>query len=142
MFEHNLEELLGVKFLASEYATTHGGRIDALGIDEDDSPVIIEHKRDEKDNVINQGLFYLDWLVDHKGDFELLVKQKLKRDITINWESPRLVSIAQSFNKYDKYAVHKVSENIELKRYASYGDNLLLIENVNLPEGKKVRNQV
>lgn len=28
LFEHNLEEIFGVKFLASEFETTHGGRID------------------------------------------------------------------------------------------------------------------
>ena len=34
--EQNLEALLGVTFLATEYATgkTHGGRIDTLGLDE------------------------------------------------------------------------------------------------------------
>ena len=67
-------ELLGVRFLATEYATgkTHGGRIDSLGIDEDNSPVIVEYKRSTGENVINQGLFYLNWLMDHKAEFELL----------------------------------------------------------------------
>ena len=32
------------------------------GIDENCSPVIIEYKRALNENVINQGLFYLDWL--------------------------------------------------------------------------------
>lgn len=139
LFEHNLEELLGVKFLASEYSTTHGGRIDTLGIDENGSPVIIEYKRDEKDNVVNQGLFYLDWLVDHKGDFELLVQRKLKKSVNVNWDSPRLILIAQSYNKFDKYAVHKISEDIELKRYIRYEDNILLVESVVLPNSEANR---
>lgn len=50
----------GVKFLASEFTTTNGGRIDSLGIDEDNCPVIFEYKRSTNENVINQGLFYLD----------------------------------------------------------------------------------
>ena len=33
-------------------------------IDENNSPVIIEYKRSTNENVINQGLFYLDWLHD------------------------------------------------------------------------------
>ncbi|MDR9416567.1 MAG: hypothetical protein RI564_09795 [Gracilimonas sp.] len=72
--EANLETYLGVRFLASEYSTgtNHGGRIDTLGIDENGSPVIIEYKRAMNENVINQGLFYLDWLFDHKAEFELL----------------------------------------------------------------------
>ena len=31
LFKNNLEEIFGVKFLASEFSTTHGGRIDTLG---------------------------------------------------------------------------------------------------------------
>ena len=77
LFEKNSETIFGVRFLASEFTTTHGGRIDTLGIDEDSAPVIIEYKENEKDNIINQGLFYLDWLVDHKGDFEMLFIRSL-----------------------------------------------------------------
>src|SRR4051794_27473512 len=73
--EMNLEALLGIRFLATEYVTgkTHGGRIDSLGLDENHCPVIIEYKRSVSENVINQGLFYLDWLMDHKAEFKLLV---------------------------------------------------------------------
>ena len=114
LFEDNLEEIFGIRFLASEFTTTHGGRIDTLGLDEDGSPVIIEYKESEKNNVINQGLFYLDWLVDHKGDFEILVQKKLGKTVKVNWDAPRLILIAQSYNEYDKYAVNRISENIIL----------------------------
>src|SRR5690606_29248485 len=94
-FEHNLEALLGVRFLASEYVTTHGGRMDTLGLDENGYPVIIEYKRDRSENVINQGLFYLDWLMDHRGDFELLVRDRYGKDVAsqIEWSAPRLICI-------------------------------------------------
>jgi len=79
LFQNHLEELLGVRFLASEHSTgpVHRGRIDTLGLDEDGAPVIIEYKRAVNINVINQGLFYLDWLMDHQKDFEWLVLDKL-----------------------------------------------------------------
>src|SRR5579864_1259077 len=82
LIERYLEAFLGVRFLASEHRTgkTHGGRIDTLGIDENGSPVIIEYKRALNENVINQGLFYLDWLMDHKGEFEVLVWKTLGKD--------------------------------------------------------------
>lgn len=69
LIEQNMETLLGIRFLASEYSTgkAHGGRIDSLGIDEDGCPVIFEYKRALNENVINQGLFYLDWLMDHRA---------------------------------------------------------------------------
>ncbi|MET7802874.1 transporter, partial [Streptomyces decoyicus] len=42
LIEANMEALLGVRFLASEYSTgpVHGGRIDSLGIDENGAPVL------------------------------------------------------------------------------------------------------
>lgn len=138
IFEDNLEEIFGIRFLASEFTTTHGGRIDSLGLDEDGSPVIIEYKENEKDNVINQGLFYLDWLVDHKGDFEILVQKKLGQSVKINWDAPRLILIAQSYNEYDKYAVNRISENIELKKYILYDSDVLFVENVVLPNRKAI----
>ncbi len=90
--EQNLETLLGIRFLASEYSTgpLHGGRIDTLGMDEDNSPVIIEYKRSKSENVINQGLFYLDWLLDHQGEFAILAIEQLGPDAkdSIDWSSP------------------------------------------------------
>ena len=70
LIENNLVPLLGIRFLASEYSTgkIHSGRIDSLGLDETRSPVIFEYKGAVNESVINQGLFYLDWLVDHQGD--------------------------------------------------------------------------
>ena len=53
LFEANLESLLGVRFLASEFITNEGGRMDSLGIDENNSPVVIEYKRSSNENVIN-----------------------------------------------------------------------------------------
>lgn len=59
LFEENLEEILNITFLASEYSTSFGGRIDTLGIDKTGAPVIIEYKKSQNNNVINQGLSYL-----------------------------------------------------------------------------------
>lgn len=130
LFENNLETLLGVRFLASEYVTTHGGRMDTLGIDENGYPVIIEYKRDRSENVINQGLFYLDWLMDHRGDFEILVRDRYGKDAAdeIEWSAPRLICIAADFTKYDTHAVKQMSRNIELVRYRKFGNDLLLLE--------------
>ena len=135
VIENHLEVFLGVRFLATEYYTgkTHGGRIDTLGIDENGSPVITEYKRALNENVINQGLFYLDWLMDHKGEFKLLVLKKLGKDVadSIDWSTPRLLCIASDFTKYDEHAVQQINRNIELIRYRRYGSELLLFELVN-----------
>lgn len=97
IFEKNLETLLGVRFIASEFMID-GGRMDSLGIDENGSPVIIEYKRSSNENVINQGLFYLDWLMSHRKDFEWQVMERFGRAEAdkIDWSGPRLVCIAGS----------------------------------------------
>lgn len=129
-FEGNLEALLGVRFLASEYRTSNRGRMDTLGIDENNCPVIIEYKRSTNENVINQGLFYLDWLMDHQADFRLLVMDKLGKEVSdqIEWSAPRLICIAGDFTKYDTHAVNQMNRNIELIRYLRFDDDLLLLE--------------
>ncbi len=131
--EENMDIFLGVKFLASEYSTgkVHNGRIDSLGIDENNCPVIIEYKRSINENVINQGLYYLDWLLDHKAEFEFLVMKKLG-DIheNIEWSSPRLICIANDFTKYDIHAVKQINRNIDLIKYKNYKEELLLLEMV------------
>lgn len=138
--ERHLETFLGVRFLASEYSTgkTHGGRIDTLGIDENSCPVIIEYKRDRNENVINQGLFYLDWLMDHKAEFKLLVLEKFGKDSAgaIEWSTPRLLCIAGDFTKYDSHAVQQMNRNIELIRYRYFGKDLLLFDLVNATTAK------
>lgn len=130
LFERNSESLLGVRFIASEFTTgdRQRGRIDTLGLDQDGFPTIVEFKKTSKENIINQGLFYLDWLVDHKGDFIIAAQQKLGNDGLIDWSSPRLVLIAESFSEYDKYAVNRIGSNIELWTYRRYGEALLLLE--------------
>ena len=135
IIEKNMEAFFGVTFLESEYSTgkVHGGRIDSLGIDENNCPVIFEYKRSINENVINQGLFYLDWLFDHKAEFELLVLKKLGKEISekIEWLAPRLICIAGDFTKYDEHAVKQINRNIELIRYVQFKDNLILFELVN-----------
>jgi predicted transport protein len=149
MLEKNLQSLiesqmycfLGVHFLASEYVTgkTHRGRIDSLGLDENGCPVIIEYKRHSNENVINQGLFYLDWLLDHTAEFRQLVAQKLGAQAATNieWSGTRLLCIAADFTRYDVHAIQQIQRNIELVKYKLFGDDLLMLELVNAVSTQK-----
>ncbi|KGD34427.1 DUF5655 domain-containing protein [Burkholderia pseudomallei] len=146
LIEANMPTFLGIRFLASEYATgkTHKGRIDSLGLDENGCPVIIEYKRQSNENVINQGLFYLDWLLDHQAEFRWLVMENLGKEVAerIEWTGTRLLCIAADFTRYDQHAVQQIPRNIELIRYKLFGDDLLLLELVNsqsVPEASTVK---
>ena len=130
--EQNMETFFGVRFLKSEYMIT-SGRMDSIGIDENNSPVIFEYKRSSSENVINQGLFYLDWLLDHKADFKLLVIEKLgmKAASNVDWTMPRVICVAGDFTKYDESAINQMNRNISLIRYKKFGEDLLMFEQVN-----------
>lgn len=132
VIENNMTTFFGVTFLASEYRTTDG-RMDSIGIDENHCPVIFEYKRSMKDNVINQGLFYLNWLLDHKDSFKVLVIDKLglKESENIDWTMPRVICVAGDFTKYDESAIKQMNRNISLIRYKKFGDDLLMFEQVN-----------
>lgn len=132
VIERNMETLFGVRLLASEYSTgtKHGGRMDSLRLDENYSPVIFEYKRAINENVINQGLFYLDWLMDHRGDFKMLVLDRLGEEAasSIDWRNPRLICVASGFTRYDEHAVQQMNRSIELVRYRDFGGDLLALE--------------
>jgi len=124
----------GVRFLASEYGTgpVHGCRIDSLGVDENGSPAVVEYKRGVDAGVINQGLFYLSWLMDHRAEFEHLVRNRLGAGAgsQVRWSAPRLICIAGDFTRYDVHAVREHRRSIDLVRYRLFGSDLFGLETV------------
>lgn len=66
-----MTEILGITFIQSEYSFPDS-RMDSIAIDSAGNPTIIEYKLGQNDNVLSQGLFYMDWLESHKCDFEFL----------------------------------------------------------------------
>lgn len=132
LFEDNMENLLGARLLAHEYNTGkhQPGQIDSLGIDENNCPVIVEYKRRNNENVITQGLYYLDWLLGHQAEFTMLAHSLRDFDITrdIEFASSRVICVASSFNRFDERAVRQIGRNIELVRYRFYAEDLFLVE--------------
>ena len=92
--------------------------------------VIFEYKRAVNENVINQGLFYLDWLLDHRAEFKLVVLERLGADIAaeLDWATPRLICVANGFTRYDEHAVQQINRSVELYRYKDYQGDLLALE--------------
>jgi predicted transport protein len=132
LIEKNLQTMLGIRFVASEYPIRKDlrSKIDTIGVDENASPVIIKYKRASNENILSQGLYYLDWLAEHRPDFQRLVVQRLGRDAgeAIQWNNPRLVLIAGDFSRFDKYAADQLGRHIELVRYRQFDIGFLLLE--------------
>jgi predicted transport protein len=130
LVEANLEVVFNSRLVASEFPTgpQHGGRIDTLALSEDNSPVIIEYKKSASSELINQSLFYLSWINDHRGDFEIAVQKAVKKKIEVDWSHVRVICIAPNYKKYDLYAVQVMGADIELWTYRFYKQFIYLEE--------------
>ncbi len=147
LVEKNLIETLGLQFLATEYTTTSGGRIDTLAVDADGAPVIIEYKKNRNDAVINQALSYLKWLKTQKPEFfqKLMIDklgQKAFDEIGLDWKNPRVICIAESYSRFDLDTVHFVNTRIELIRYRMYEDGVFSLDALNVLESATVTEEV
>jgi len=135
LIEKNLSYLMGIRIIASEYPIPNG-RTDTLGLDEDDIPVIIEYKWKKDLSAIVQGLFYLDWVMQNKKPFESIVKDKIGKEVEVNWSTqPRLIIVAQDFETKELSAINLMAPSVELKKYSLYED-LFNIEDVNIVKTK------
>jgi len=130
LIEANLEVVFNSRLVASEFPTgpQHGGRIDTLAISEDNSPVIIEYKKPASSELINQSLFYLSWINDHRGDFEMAVQKTVKKKVEVDWSHVRVICIAPNYKKFDLYAVQVMGADIELWTYRFYKQFIYLEE--------------
>ena len=132
LVEANLEAVFNCRFVATEHPTgaQHAGRIDTLALSEDHNPVIIEYKNVESSDLINQSLFYLSWIHDHKGDFEIAAQRKLGPRTEVDWSDVRVICIAPNYRKYDLHAVRVMGANIELWTYRLFANGVLYLEEI------------
>ncbi len=132
LIENNLNVVFNCRFIESEFSTghEHAGRIDTLALSEDDNPVIIEYKKIASSDLVNQSLYYLSWIKDHKGDFQVAVDKRFGKNTNIDWSDIRVICIAPEYKKFDLHAVKMVGVNIELWQYKYYNTNTLYLEEI------------
>lgn len=132
LIEENIETIFNCRLIATEFSTgnIHSGRIDSLAISEDFNPVIIEYKKVASSDLINQSLYYLHWIRDHKGDFQVAANRVFGNNINVDWSDIRVICLAPEYKKYDLHAVQVMGANIELWQYKIYENGILNIEEV------------
>jgi predicted transport protein len=108
----------------------HAGRIDTLALSEDDNPVSIEYKKVESSDLINESLFYLAWLSDRRGDFEMACQRALGSKIQVDWSAIRVICIAPNYKRYDLHAVQMMGATIELWTYRLFKNDSIYFEEV------------
>ena len=132
LVEENLKTVFGCRFVASEFPTgaQHAGRIDTLALSEDNNPVIIEYKKVESSDLINQSLFYLSWIQDHPGDFVIAAQKALGAKVVVDSSDVRVICLAPNYKKYDLHAVQVMGANLELWTYRLFKNGSLYLEEV------------
>lgn len=92
--------------------------------------MVLEYKRRQDENVINQGLDYIAWLEDHRAEFRELVRKTLGDGHVnrIDFGTPRLLCVAAKFPRRDRIAAENSRRRIDLLRYRRYGDDFVALE--------------
>lgn len=132
LFESHLRSLTGIDFVATEHRTgsRHKRRADTLGLDSQQRPVVIEYKLGHGGAAISQGLDYLYWLGDHRGDFRELVRGSLGADRSrnIDFKNARLLCVAGEFRREDIINADTNTRSIELLCVRRLGESTILLE--------------
>ena len=130
LFEKNLNNLTGLTFVKSEF-TIKSNRIDTLAFDSDSkSFTIIEYKRDRNYSVVDQGVSYLNLMLEYKADFIVeyneSLNQHLKRE-EVDWSQTRVIFVSPSFTDFQKQSTNFKDLSIELWEIKQFENDLIYI---------------
>ena len=132
--ENNLEELFGLKFVASEFQVDNL-RIDTLAFNEETkSFVIIEYKNVKNYSVIDQGYSYLSLLLNNKAEFVLkyniVFGATLSKD-DFDFSQTSVMFISPSYTTYQLKSVEFSDIAFELWKVVKYSNGTVLFDKVN-----------
>lgn len=138
-FEENLEEILQIDFVSSEFSVDKY-RIDTVGYDPEKKAFrIIEYKNVRNNSLVDQGYAYLNLLHTRKADFILNyneVNGVNLRISDIDWSQSRIIFVSTHFSNYqidatsfknmpfDLWEVEKFEHEIVSIEYKSKRSNI------------------
>lgn len=147
LFEANLIALTNLQFIKSEF-TIKNNRIDTLAFDEESNAfVIIEYKRSQNYSVIDQGISYLNLMLEYKADFIVEYnesqKETLKRS-DVDWSQSRIIFVSPSFTDFQKQSSNFKDLSIELWEIKQFENDVIVINPIkkskSAPSIKQVQN--
>jgi len=124
--EKHINQFFQCHFLKSPYKIP-GGEIDTLAITEDGNPCIIEYKHKTEDTILNQIVFYYDWMMQRstKFEFERVVKENdATKNLNVDWSKIRLICVAKEYSKWDISLIKHLDTEIECWTYSYHEDEL------------------
>lgn len=147
LFEANLTALTNLQFIKSEF-TIKNNRIDTLAFDEESNAfVIIEYKRSQNYSVIDQGVSYLNLMLEYKADFIVEYNESQKGNLKrtdVDWSQSRIIFVSPSFTDFQKQSSNFKDLSIELWEIKQFENDVLVINPIkkskSAPSIKQVQN--
>ncbi len=128
--ECNLEQISGYRFVKSEFAVKNI-RIDTLAFDEESkSFIIIEYKRSQNYSVVDQGISYLNLMLEYKADFIVEYNESQKKSLKrndVDWSQSKVIFIAPSFTDFQRQSSNFKDLPIELWEIKLFENNIVVI---------------
>lgn len=111
---------------------------DSLAFDpENKSFVIIEYKINQSFSVVDQGIAYLNLMLNNKAEIILEYNeckgQSLKRT-DVDWSQSKVIFVSPEFTKYQKQAINFKDLSIELWEISKFANGTLLFNELKSPE--------
>ncbi|MFZ2430944.1 MAG: DUF5655 domain-containing protein [Lutibacter sp.] len=133
IFETNLQDIMGLELVKSEF-TIKNKRIDSLAFDRQTKAfIIIEYKRDKNYSVVDQGLTYLNLMLQNRAEFILTYNETLKDTLhskNIDWSQSRVAFVSPSFTENQISASDFKDFGIELWEVKQFENNFISINSI------------
>jgi len=138
IFESNLQNIMGLLFVKSEFSIKNK-RIDTLAYDKQTNAfIIIEYKRDKNYSVVDQGLTYLNLMLQNKAEFILTYNETLKDVLhskDVDWTQSRVAFVSPSFTDNQISASDFKDFGIELWEIKQFENNTISINTIKKSTG-------
>ncbi|MBU0942098.1 MAG: hypothetical protein KKD36_11785 [Bacteroidetes bacterium] len=138
IFENNLQDVMSLQLVKSEFAIKNK-RIDSLAYDKQTNAfIIIEYKRDKNYSVVDQGLTYLNLMLQNKAEFILTYNETLKDTLhskDVDWSQSRVAFVSPSFTENQISASDFKDFGIELWEVKQFENNTISINSIKKSSG-------
>ena len=128
--ENSLDAIFGFRLIKSEFMIKNY-RIDTLAFDEESkSFVIFEFKRDRNYSVVDQGVSYLNLMLEYKADFIVEFNESQKQNLRrndVDWTQSKVVFVAPAFTDFQIQSSNFKDLPIELWECKRFENNIVVI---------------
>lgn len=128
--ENSLDAIFGFRLIKSEFMIKNY-RIDTLAFDEESkSFVIFEFKRDRNYSVVDQGVSYLNLMLEYKADFIVEFNESQKQNLRrndVDWTQSKVIFVAPAFTDFQIQSSNFKDLPIELWECKRFENNIVVI---------------